>query len=590
MSINEKLKKLREKMKEYNIAMYLVNTADPHMSEYIIDYYKSRAFISGFTGSQGNVIVTPKEAMIFVDGRYHVQAEKEIRGSEYKLFKLGLENVPTFMQYIQENIKEKDVLAFDGKTFSQALFENLKAITEDKDVKMIDDVDLIGEIWEDRPKMPSEKAFLLSDETSGKNTESKIEEIREKLRENKSDMTLIAGLDDICWIFNIRGNDIEYNPVVISYAMIDDERAYIYIDKDKISDEIIKILNKQKVEVRAYDDFEKDIEKIESKTILLEKSKFNRYMYKKIEEKNNIKDKRNISTDLKAIKNKVEIENIKNAHIKDGVALSKFIHWLLKNKDKNLDELKAEKKLHEFRSLQDGFIEESFATISAYGANAAMAHYSASEEDFHSIDEKGLYLVDSGGQYMDGTTDVTRTIKMGPLSDEEKRAYTLVLMGFIDLMRVKFPQNISGNVLDILARYHMWQENIDFMHGTGHGVGYILNVHEGPQSISMRRSDVTIKEGMVFSVEPGVYEMDKYGIRIENLVVVEKDMKNKYGQFLKLQTLTYTPIDLEPIIKDMMTKDQIAWLNAYHKECFEKLSDKMNEEERMWLKEATASI
>ncbi|WP_215492397.1 aminopeptidase P family protein [Fenollaria sporofastidiosus] len=590
MSIDDRVKSLRELMKKHGITMYIVATADPHMNEYISDHYKDRVFISGFTGSQGNVIITLDKAMLWVDGRYHVQAENQLKGTSYEIFKWGKPGVPTFMEYLRDNVKKGEVIGFNGKTFSEAMFETIEDLVEDRDVKFVDDQDLISEIWTDRPALKKDKAFILSSEEAGESTKDKLSRVRAKLKEEGADLSIIASLDDICWLYNIRANDIHSSPVLISYAYVDFDKAAIYTDLDKLDECAIKALNEQGVEVKDYDAFEEDLRKIKDKTIYLDENKMNRYMFKLIEDDNYVIDGLNITTKFKAVKNDTEIKNIKAAHITDGVALARFMKWLKEADKTTLDELTVQDKLHEFRAMSKDFIEESFDTICGYADNAAIVHYMSTKETNKKLDNKGLLLVDSGGQYRFGTTDVTRTMAMGPLTDEERKGFTLVLKGFIRLMSVVFKRGTKGMALDMLARLDLYKHQMDYLHGTGHGVGYLLNVHEGPHNISSRYNDIDLVRNMVFSVEPGVYEDGKYGVRTEVLIHVEDAGSSKYGDFFKLVPLTYAAIDKDAIDKDMLTAEEVAWLNSYHKAVYEKISPYLNEEEKAWLEKATSEI
>lgn len=590
MSIDDRVKSLRELMKKNGITMYIVATADPHMNEYLSDHYKDRVFISGFTGSQGNVIITMDKAMLWADGRYHVQAENQLKGTSYELYKWGKPGVPTFMEYLRDNVKEGEVIGFNGKTFSEAMFERIEDLVDGRDVKFVDDVDLISEIWTDRPALKKDKAFILSSEEAGESTKDKLSRVRAKLKEEGADLSIIASLDDICWLYNIRANDIQDSPVLISYAYVDFDKAAIYTDLDKLDDDIIKALNAQGVEVKKYEAFEDDLRKIKDKTIYLDENKINRYMFKLIEDDNYVIGDINITTKFKAVKNDTEIKNVKKAHITDGVALARFMKWLKESDKKTLDELTVQNKLHDFRAMSEDFLEESFETICGYADNAAIVHYMSSEETNKKLDNKGLLLVDSGGQYRFGTTDVTRTMAMGALTDEEKKGFTLVLKGFIRLMSVVFKRGTKGSSLDLLARLDLYKHQMDYLHGTGHGVGYLLNVHEGPHNISSRYNDIDLVKNMIFSVEPGVYEDGKYGVRTEVLVYVEDAGTSKYGEFFRLEPLTYAPIDKDAIDKNMLTAEEISWLNDYHKAVYEKISPLLNEDEKAWLKKATSEI
>lgn len=592
MKINERVKKLRDLMKDRGINAYIVNTADPHQSEYVADHYKGRVWISGFTGSAGTVVITQEEAILWTDGRYFIQAERQLEGSEYKLFKIAIPGFPTYTEWLKDNLKDGDVLGFDGKVFPQSSVENLEKEFKEKDIKFVDEYDLVGEIWEDRPKLPNGKAFIHQLKYTGKTGKEKIEEIRSEMKKHNADYFLIASLDDIAWTYNIRGKDVINNPVVISYALISMNKSYLFVDKEKINLEVESFLNENGVEIATYEEVVHYVEEIDKKSrVYVDKNRVNRWIYKAIPSECKIIDGMDITTKLKGIKNSIEIKNQRNAYIKDGVALVRFLYWLDKNIGKiPITEMSAQERLLEFRKEQEGFIEPSFNTISAYKANAAMMHYSASEDSNAEIKKEGLYLVDSGGQYLDGTTDITRTVVMGPITAEEKRDFTLTLKGHINLGNARFLYGATGHSLDVLARYPLWQEGIDYKCGTGHGIGYLLGVHEGPHRIAMVANTVVLEKGMIASIEPGVYKAGSHGIRIENIVVVQEDIKTDSGQFMKFEILSFVPIDIEAIDVNLLSEEERSWVNEYHKEVFDKLSPYLNEEEKAWLREETRSI
>lgn len=592
MNVNERIKNLRGRMGKKGIDAYIVNTSDPHMSEYLADHYKTRVYISGFTGSAGTAVITRDRAILWTDGRYFIQAEKEIENSEFELFKMATPGYPTYTEWLRENLKDKATIGFDGKTYSQAQFEKLQKSFEEKKVKFEDSYDLVGEVWEDRPELPKEKAFIHDLKYTGKTTQEKLEDIREKMKEKDADYFVLGSLDDIAWTFNIRGGDVLYTPVIISYALISMDKAYFFVDEEKIDDDVKTFLNENNVNVKPYEDIEKFLANIgDDSKVFLDKSMLNRYIYSAIPEKTEIISDTNISTNLKGNKNETEVENQKRAYIKDGVALAKFLYWIDSNIGREeITEISAAEKLLQFRKEQEDFIEPSFSTISAYGENAAMAHYSAKEDSYSILEEKGLYLVDSGGQYLDGTTDITRTIVLGDISDEEKRDFTLTLKGHINLSDARFLKGTNGYQLDTLCRAPLWKEGLDFKHGTGHGVGYLLGVHEGPHRIANSKNDVELQKGMIVSIEPGVYKSGKHGIRIENIVVVEEDIETESGEFLRFETLSYVPIDLRAIDIELLNKDEKDWLNNYHKQVFEKISPYLNKDEKEWIEKNTRQI
>lgn len=591
MNINERLKGLRKLMKEKGIAAYIVPTKDPHGSEYVAEYYKGRSFISGFTGSAGNVVITNNKALLWTDGRYFIQAESQLKGSEYSLMKMGEKDVPSITKWLKDNLRDGDKLGFDGKLFSEKEVETLENVLEEKHIELIDEFDLVGEVWTDRPELPKGKAFSLDKKYAGFMPKEKIEQVRTEMKEKDADVFLISSLDDIAWVFNLRGSDIAYNPVVISYAAITREKSYLFVDKEKIQEEIEKFLNENGIEIKEYQEISNFVECLKDKNVLLDKNRINRWLYKALNKTIKVIDEVDITTKLKANKNETELENQRNAYVKDGVALVKFFHWIDRTIGKEeINEISAAEKLESFRKEQDLFVEASFNTISAYGANAAMAHYSATPDSFSLLEAKGLYLVDSGGQYLDGTTDITRTLALGKITDEEKNDFTLTLRGHINLTDMKFLEGTNGYQLDAICRYPLWKEGLDFKHGTGHGVGFFLNVHEGPHRIANVPNNVALEEGMVVSIEPGTYRVSKHGIRIENIVAVRKDIKTEFGQFMSFETLSFVPIDLNCIDEKLLTESEKRWLNSYHSEVYEKLSPYLDGEVLDWLKEKTREI
>lgn len=594
MNINERIHNLRNLMKERGITAYIIPTYDPHQSEYIADHYKARVWISGFTGSAGTVVVTQDEAILWADGRYWIQAENQIAGSEIKLYKMGVPGVPTYAEYLRNNLKDGDAIGFDGKIFPQSDVRNLKNTLGDKEIKFIEDYDLVGELWTDRPDIPNTKAFVLDVKYVGKTAKEKLEEVRKVMKEKGAEYFLLGSLDDIAWLYNIRGNDVACNPVVISYALVSMDKAFLFVNREKIDDKVFAYLKENGIEIDDYDNVINHVKNMEKgKKVFLDPSRINRWLYNGIPEGCGIVEGINITTKLKAIKNDTEIENQKKAYIKDGVALVKFFHWLDKNVGKmEITEVSASEKLEEFRREQEGFIEPSFDTIAAYKENAAMMHYKAEEgKSNYALKKEGMFLVDSGGQYMEGTTDITRTVVLGEISEEEKRDFTLTLKGHINLIDARFLYGSTGSNVDVLCRYPLWQEGLDYKCGTGHGIGYLLNVHEGPHRIAVATNNVVLEKGMVVTIEPGVYKGGKHGIRTENVVVVTDDIETEYGgKFMKFEILSYVPIDLEAVDVEMLTEKERNWLNNYHKEVYDKLSPYLNDEEREWLKAETREI
>lgn len=592
MSINDRIASLRNLMKERGINAYIIPTSDPHQSEYIAEHYKTRVWISGFTGSAGTVVVTEKEAILWADGRYFIQAEKELAGSEIKLYKMGIPGFPSYTEWLKDNLEEGNALGFDGKIYPQSSIKALEKAFEGKGIKFIDEYDLVGEIWEDRPAIPKTQAFIHELKYTGKTAKEKIEEVRKEMVEKGVNYTLIGSLDDIAWLYNIRGRDVEHNPIVISYALISQDKAWLFVDKEKIDNKVESYLKENGVEIEDYDkviEFVKDMEK--GSKVYLDPARINRWLYKGIPTECEVVDGINITTIMKAKKNSVEIENQKNAYIKDCVALVKFFHWLDKNVGKiKVTELSAAEKLREFRAEGEDFLEPSFTSIAAYRENAAMMHYSANEKSNAELKREKMFLIDSGGQYYDGTTDITRTVVLGDITEEEKRDFTLTLKAHINLISARFLHGVTGSNLDVLCRYPLWQEGIDYKCGTGHGVGHLLNVHEGPQGLSTALNKVKFEKGMILTIEPGVYKEGKHGVRIENVTVVEEDIKTDSGQFMKFDVLSYCPIDLEGIDVELLSEKERNWLNNYHEETYNRLSPYLDDEVKEWLREETRSI
>lgn len=588
-SIVKRIEKLRGLMKEKNIDIYLIPSSDYHQSEYVGEYFKSREFISGFTGSAGTVVVTCDQAGLWTDGRYFIQAEKQLKGSGITLFKMGEENVPTYSEYINQNLKNNQTLGFDGKVLDAETILDLKNNFGNKNIVLEDRYDLIGEIWEDRPALPMTEVFVLDEKYAGESFESKLSKLRTKMGSLKTDIHILTSLDDIAWLFNIRGRDIKNNPVTLAYALISMDKAILYIDRKKINNEVEQYLINNKIEIKEYFAIYEDVKNIQEETVLLDKEKVNYLIYNSI--KGTILDRKNPTTLMKACKNSIELENLRNSHLKDGVAVTKFMYWLKNNIGKiDMTEISVSEKLENYRKEQELYIEPSFNTISAYEANAAMMHYSANEKSNSILYPRNLLLIDSGGQYLDGTTDITRTFVLGDCAREIKEHFTLVLKGMLSLSKVKFLYGARGTNLDILARKPVWERGIDYKCGTGHGVGFLLNVHEGPQGIRFQTNPQVLEDGMTITNEPGVYIEGSHGIRLENELIVKKAEKTVFGQFMEFETMTYAPLDLDGVIPEMLENDEREFLNKYHKMVFEKLSPYLTIEEKEWLKEYTREI
>ncbi len=594
--IQERLQKLRALMQERSIDAYMIPTSDFHESEYVGKHFKCREFMTGFTGSAGTAVITNDDAALWTDGRYFVQAAAQLEGSTVVLQKMGQEGTPSIKEYLLDKIPQGGTLAFDGRVVNTAEGEELEDALGVKDIAIACQEDLVGEIWEDRPVLPAEPVWVLDVKYAGKDAEDKIGDLRKKMEDCGATVHILTTLDDIVWLLNIRGNDVDCNPVVLSYLMATGESLYLYINEAVLDSSVKSYLEEKGVTIRPYDAIYSDVAKLHGETVMLEKSRTNFALTQLLDGTNEIINIQNPTALMKAIKNPVEIENIRKAHIKDGVAMTKFIYWLKKNIGKiPMDEISVADYLNSLRRGQEGNLGLSFPTISAYGANAAMCHYSATEESNAKLEARGFYLVDSGGQYYEGTTDITRTIALGELTDEEREHFTLTLISMLRLGNVRFLYGCRGLNLDYVAREPFWSRGLNFDHGTGHGVGYLLNVHERPNGIRWkmvpeRQDNCVLEAGMVTSDEPGIYIEGSHGIRTENLMVCVKDEKNEYGQFMKFEFLTYVPIDLDAIDKSLMRPEDIEHLNQYHKAVYEKISPYLEEEEREWLKEATRAI
>lgn len=584
-----KLKKLRDKMINNSIDFYIVPTFDPHGSEYIPENYKEREFITGFTGSAGVAIISLSEAYLWTDGRYFIQAEEQIKNTGFTLMKMGFSGVPSYTEWIGSTVEKNQSIGLDLECFPQESYEKLKSSLRFKNID-IKDINLIKEIWEDRPLPPKGKVYIYEDKYAGKTSKEKLLEVRREMKNMKSEITIISSLEDIAWLFNIRGSDIKYTPLVMSYAIVEEDRALLFVGSEKISNDVKNYLESF-CELYNYSDIFNYVEKYENTSIYVDKNKLNNKLFNCIDKSNEIISGNNLTGKLKSIKNSTELANIEKAYIKDGVALTKFIFWIKKTiKNKAITEYEAELKLREFRKLSKDYIYDSFETISAYEKNAAMMHYHGSEENSSTIKNSGFLLVDSGAQYLEGTTDITRTISMGNLSSEEVRDFTYVLKSHIMLATCVFLKGTTGKALDSIARYNIWKNRTDYKSGTGHGIGCFLSVHEAPPSISPRAVESPMEVGMIVSNEPGIYREGKYGIRTENILEVVYDEKVDDDIFYKFNTISFAPIDIEAIDVNLLEDYEINALNSYHREVYNKISDYLTDEERKWLFEVTKNI
>lgn len=595
--IKNRIENLRKIMDENNIYAYIIPSSDFHQSEYVGDYFKSREYISGFTGSAGTIVITKNEAGLWTDGRYFSQAEDELKGSGIELFKCGMPGVLEIDEFLEKVMPQNSILAFDGRVISVSEGEKLSQKLNAKNIKIKYDNDLINNIWNERPSISNEKAFLLDIKYTGEDFKSKLNKVREAMKEKEATVHIISALDDIAWLFNIRGRDVKYNPVLISYAIVTLEDVYLFVDEEKLDDDIKLELSKCNTIIKPYLDIYEFVKQIDNKeVVLLDKAKTNFAIYNNIPSDVEKINSFNPCMLFKCIKNEVELDNIRKSHIKDGVAMTKFMYWLKTNIGKiYMDEVSVDEQLLKFRREQDGFIEPSFNTIAGYKDHGAIIHYSATKESAYELKGEGLLLVDSGGQYYDGTTDITRVYVLGEVEDIQKTHFTAVVRGMINLSMAKFMHGCRGYNLDILARGPIWELGLDYRTGTGHGIGFVLNVHEAPNGFRWKivpeRNDSCILEaGMVTTNEPGIYIDGSHGIRIENELITIKGEETEYGQLMEFEAITLAPIDLDGIRPELMTKKEIEYLNNYHKKVYDKISPFLNENEREWLKEYTRAI
>ncbi|MFV0381902.1 MAG: aminopeptidase P family protein [Breznakia sp.] len=595
--INERIKKLQNVMRDKKITMYYIPTSDFHGSEYVAEYFQVRKYMSGFSGSAGVMIITQKEAHLWSDGRYYLQAEKQTKDNVVVFHRQGEKGVVSPLAFVHKHFKENDVLAFDGRVVAAPIGNAFKKVADERNGSIRYDEDLVDAIWKDRPAISKAPVYRFDDRYAGESAINKIHSIRSAMKASGGAQAhLIASLDDIAYILNLRGDDIKCTPVFLSYLYIGEKQNYLYLDIDKVGADIKKYLDTLAIEVKAYDALYDDIKTLDVECLWLDPEHVNYMLYSNVKKEIRLMEAANPSILMKAVKNQVEIENARIAHVKDGVAITKFMYWLKQNVGKQaMDEISVADYLENLRKQQADFIELSFDTISAYKANAANAHYKAQVDSKADIKAEGTLLLDSGGQYLQGTTDITRTFALGDIDDVVKKHFTLVLESMIRLADVTFLQGVTGINLDILARAPLWQHGIDYKHGTGHGIGHFLGVHEGPQSIrwqslTNRKEETTLVEGMMISNEPGVYIEGAYGIRIENLLVVQKAQKVGNDQFLKFETLTLAPIDLDMIDLRYLSESGRAYVNTYHKNVFEKLHPFLDENEVLWLKEYTREI
>jgi Xaa-Pro aminopeptidase len=590
-----KLTDLRKAMRRRKIDACIILSSDPHMSEYVADHWQGRRYLTGFDGSAGTAIVTRDFAGMWTDSRYFIQAEKQLEGSGFELMKLELPHKPEFMDWLTDNLDEGARVAVDGSTISYQLGEQLEELFEQYEITLVTEYDLVGEIWKNRPPLPSNPIFEHPYEYAGQSRGEKLALVRTQLGKQGADFALITALDDIAWLFNLRGSDVAYNPVFIAWALVGKKQTILFVDTNKLSKKLIKKLENEGIQVDPYEDLEKIIQSLPARSsIYFDPKQINVSLLYPIWESHdeNEVEGPSIVAELKGCKNATEREHMRKVMVKDGLAMVNFLFWLEQTLGKErITEASAAEKLLSFRSGQAHFQGESFPAISGYGPNGAIVHYRAIAGEDAELKPEGIYLIDSGGQYLDGTTDITRTLALGPPSRQAQKDFTRVLQGCIDLSMASFPSGTSGQQLDILARRPLWESHANYGHGTGHGVGFFLNVHEGPQRISPAGNQISFKPGMITSNEPGIYRQGEYGMRMENLVLVtEKVAENDFGTFYSFETLTLCPIDRKLIVAEMLTVQAREWLNDYHKRVFDTLSPQLGKAQQAWLEEACAAI
>lgn len=596
MNTMEKLQALREEMRKRGISAYIVPTDDFHCSEYVGDYFKAREYMSGFTGSAGTLLVMRERAALWTDGRYFLQAEAQLADSGIELMKSGEPDVPTLIEFLAKELPEGAVVGFDGRTVTGAFVEELRDKTAGKQVTLYGKRDLVDRIWEDRPPLSAEPVWELELSYAGLSREDKLSKVRQEMEKEGADAFLVTALDETAWLLNLRGGDVKHTPVFLSYMLITKRRALLCAQKSAFSEHICGGLSKAGVTLLPYESIEDLLASLPAgQKILMDKRKVNYRLIKTVSKDVEIIDKPSPIVRLKAVKSEKEIAHIRQAHVKDGVAVTRFIHWLKSRVgEEEVTEISAASRLETFRAQMEGYLGPSFDPIIAYGPHGAIVHYAATPETDVAMRQKSFCLADTGGHYSEGTTDVTRTIPLGELTARERRAYTLVLKGHLRLGAAKFMEGICGQNLDVVARQPLWEEGLDYNHGTGHGVGYLLSVHEGPQNIRWRMNGdsacVPLEEGMVISNEPGLYLTGQFGIRHENLVLVRKGEKTNFGQFMYLEPLTMVPFDKDAIDVSLMTPQEIVLLNEYHAKVYEKLAPCFTGEELAWLEGATAAI
>lgn len=593
-NIPERIAALREAMKQHKIDAYIIPTSDPHMSEYPADCWKYREWISGFTGSAGTVIITADKAGLWTDSRYFLQASTQLEGTGIELFKMMLPETPTIPEFLTHELKEGQTVGLNGETYSLADARSLEKALAEKEIKLNTNASLINPIWKERPAIPEAPMFEMPIELSGKSTEDKLIDINKMLHKAGADCTILSALDEVAWTFNIRGTDVAYNPVVISYAFVSEKESVLFVNPKKIPAEIAEHLKKEGVTLADYGMLATFLSRLPERTrVFIDSKRTNVAIYNALPKSSILIEGTSPANHLKSIKNETEIKGFRNAVLKDGIAMTKFYFWLEKmlKAGEKVTELSAAAKLTALRSEQPQYVMDSFASISSYGPHGAVVHYSPTPETDTELKTDSLYLLDSGAQYLDGTTDITRTIALcDEPSEQMKKDFTRALKGTIGIAKCKFPAGIRGCLIDAFARKALWDAGINYLHGTCHGIGHCLNVHEGPQSIRMEENPVILEPGMVMSDEPAMYRPGEYGIRTENMILIREDSETEFGKFLGFETLTLCYIDTKLVIPSMLSVREHAWLNKYHQMVYDLVSPHLTEEEKAWLKEKTAEI
>jgi len=593
-NIPERIAALREAMKQHKIDAYIIPTSDPHMSEYPADCWKYREWISGFTGSAGTVIITADKAGLWTDSRYFLQASTQLEGTGIELFKMMLPETPTIPEFLTHELKEGQTVGLNGEIYSLADARSLEKALAEKEIKLNTNASLIDPIWKERPAIPEAPMFEMPIELSGKSTEDKLLDINKMLHKAGADCTILSALDEVAWTFNIRGTDVAYNPVVISYAFVSEKESVLFVNPKKIPAEIAEHLKKEGVTLADYGMLATFLSRLPERTrVFIDSKRTNVAIYNALPKSSILIEGTSPANHLKSIKNETEIKGFRNAVLKDGIAMTKFYFWLEKmlKAGEKVTELSAAAKLTALRSEQPQYVMDSFASISSYGPHGAVVHYSPTPETDTELKTDSLYLLDSGAQYLDGTTDITRTIALcDEPSEQMKKDFTRALKGTIGIAKCKFPTGIRGCLIDAFARKALWDAGINYLHGTCHGIGHCLNVHEGPQSIRMEENPVILEPGMVMSDEPAMYRPGEYGIRTENMILIREDSETEFGKFLGFETLTLCYIDTKLVIPSMLSVREHAWLNKYHQMVYDLVSPHLTEEEKAWLKEKTAEI